>query len=157
MKAKIVGVIIAIALFAGLGLAVFTARTPTGVVKQGSYHAVVYMSPSCGCCSLFVDFLKKSGMKVKVEERPSIEPIKRQYGVPAALQSCPTTIIGEYFIEGHMPLEAIEKLKAEKPDIAGIALAGMPAGSPGMPGTKTGPFVVYAGNKDGTYEEFMKI
>src|SRR5574341_1095862 len=157
MKNRLLGILIVIVLFAGLGFVVFKAKIPTGTVEQGSYDAVVYKSPSCGCCSLFVDYLKGKDLSVKVEERQSVEPIKRQYGVPASLASCHTTIMGEYFIEGHVPYEAIEKLMAEKPDIAGIAVPGMSAGSPGMPGTKAGPIVVYAVAKDGTSKEFMRV
>ena len=63
----------------------------------------------------------------------------------------------DYFVEGHVPIEAIEKLMAEKPDIAGIALPGMPSGSPGMGGSRSGQFVIYAIGKDGTTTEFMRI
>ena len=66
-------------------------------------------------------------------------------------------IIDGYFVEGHVPAEAIARMLQEKPDIAGIALQGMPMGSPGMPGSKEGRFVVYAVNKDGTYKEYMRI
>lgn len=157
MNAKLLGIAIMIVLLAGLGFVIFKSKLPTGTVEQGSYDAVVYKSPSCGCCSLFVDYLEGKGLSVKVEERPSIDSIKRQYGVPESLESCHTTVMGEYFIEGHVPFEAIEKLTTEKPDIAGIAVPGMPSGSPGMPGTKAGPIVVYAIKKDKTYEEFMKV
>ncbi len=157
MNTKIIGVIIILALFAGLGLTVFKARTPTGAVAQGSYDAVVYKSPSCGCCSLFVNYLKDNDLDVKVEERQSIDSIKRQYNIPDAMQSCHTAIMDNYFIEGHVPFDAIEKLRTEKPDIAGIAVPGMPSGSPGMPGKKEGPIVVYAIAKDGTYDKFMEV
>ena len=73
------------------------------------------------------------------------------------MESCHTVVIGDYFIEGHIPLEAVEKLLVEKPDIKGIAMPGMPSGSPGMPGAKKGDFVIYAVNNDGTTEEFMRI
>ena len=73
------------------------------------------------------------------------------------MESCHTTVIGEYFVEGHVPVEAIEKLLAEKPDVAGIGMPGMPSGSPGMPGAKQGQFIIYSINKDGTINEFMRI
>ena len=83
--------------------------------------------------------------------------IKERYGVPRNLESCHTEIIGGYFVEGHMPIEAIEKLLSERPDIRGIALPGMPSGSPGMPGPKTEPWTIYAVNKDGSVGEFMVV
>jgi len=72
------------------------------------------------------------------------------------MQSCHTTEIGDYFVEGHVPIEAIDKLLAEKPDIDGITLPDMPAGSPGMPGVKREEFVIYS-LKDGESSEFMRI
>ena len=83
--------------------------------------------------------------------------VKEKYGIPYSMRSCHTTVIGDYFVEGHVPIEAVEKLMLEKPDIKGIALPGMPSGSPGMPGSKQGPFIVYAINKDGSTSEFMRI
>ena len=72
------------------------------------------------------------------------------------MQSCHTTIIGKYFIEGHVPFEAVEKLLKEQPDIDGIALPGMPIGTPGMPGDKDEPYVIYQ-LKDGKFSVFMTI
>ena len=83
--------------------------------------------------------------------------VKANYEIPSQLESCHTAVIGDYFVEGHVPLEAVEKLLMEKPDVAGIAMPGMPSGSPGMPGTKRGDFIVYSVNNDGSYEEFMRI
>ena len=117
-----------------------------------------YRSESCGCCSLYERHLKSNGNpNVKDVQMEDISSVKAKYKIPTEMQSCHTTIIGEYFIEGHMPLEAVEKLLKEKPNIAGIAMPGMPSGSPGMPGAKSGDFVIYAVNSDGSYEEFMRI
>lgn len=118
----------------------------------------LFKSTSCGCCDVYTSYLTKfSTTPLEVTLVENTAPIKEKYNVPVALRSCHTTIIGEYFIEGHMPVEAINKLLAEKPDILGIALPGMPSGAPGMPGSKTGPFVIYAVQKDGSYSEFMKM
>ena len=118
----------------------------------------VYKSNTCGCCSLYVDYLKGKGkMNVEVVNLDDVSSIKSQYNIPSMLQSCHTTVIGNYFIEGHIPLEAIQKLMAEKPDILGIAMPGMPSGSPGMPGSKTGDFLIYSVKKDGTYDTFMTL
>jgi hypothetical protein len=116
-----------------------------------------YKESSCGCCGVHYNYIKKAGLDSEKIEMQDISAIKKQYGVPSELYSCHTMILGNYFVEGHMPIEAIEKLLIEKPDIAGIALPGMPKGSPGMPGTKRGEWIIYAVNKDGTYDEFMRI
>lgn len=117
-----------------------------------------YKSQSCGCCSVYEGYLRSKGDLIfKTNNVENIAPIKSKYGIPNELQSCHTLVIGNYFVEGHIPLEAIEKLIKEKPDIAGIAMPGMPSGSPGMPGAKKGDFVIYAVNKDGSSKEFMRI
>lgn len=118
---------------------------------------IVYKTVGCGCCSLYVKYLEKNNLNVKVVEMDDISSIKEKYGVPLALNSCHTTIIDSYFVEGHIPLEAINKLIEEKPDIVGIAMPDMPSGSPGMPGGKSDTFIIYAVNKDGTYNEFMRM
>ena len=118
----------------------------------------IYKSLTCGCCSTYVTYVDgKVSPKVNSLSVDDPNEIKNQYGIPSELQSCHTTIIGNYFIEGHIPLEAVEKLLREKPDIKGIALPGMPSGSPGMPGPKSREFIIYAVNNDGTSSEFMRI
>ena len=103
----------------------------------------VFKTPSCGCCYGYVLFLEKEQFNVKETDMRSLHSIKQKYNIPLEMQSCHTTIIGKYFIEGHVPLEAVNKLLKEQPNIDGIALPGMPIGTPGMPGKKEEPFVVY--------------
>ena len=117
----------------------------------------VYKSSSCGCCDLYTGYLEKKGFDVEIINLPDVSAIKTQHGVLNNLQSCHTSVIGDYFVEGHIPTEAIDKLLNEKPNIKGIALPGMPSGSPGMPGSKTGEFVIYSVNLDGTSSEFMRL
>ncbi|MDP4038966.1 MAG: DUF411 domain-containing protein [Candidatus Pacearchaeota archaeon] len=118
----------------------------------------MYKSSSCGCCGVYANYLQRNGnSNADIISLESVSGIKKAYNVPSALESCHTTIIGDYFVEGHIPLEAVEKLLTEKPDIAGIAMPGMPEGSPGMLGKKIGDFVIYAVNYDGSYGEFMRI
>ncbi len=117
----------------------------------------IFKSSSCGCCDIYSKYMEKNGFDVKIVETQNLAPIKKEYNIPPSIQSCHTTVIGDYFIEGHVPVEAIEKLLTEKPDIAGIGMSGMPSGSPGMPGAKKGPFVIYAVHKDGAIIEFMRI
>ncbi len=117
---------------------------------------VVYKSPSCGCCVGWISYMKKSDFDVEAVNTKDLQSIKGKYQIPYSLQSCHTAVIGDYFIEGHVPIEAINKLLEEKPDIDGIALPEMPAGSPGMPGIKSGEFVIYS-LKDGIESEFMRL
>ncbi len=130
-----------------------------GVTGNATANPAVklYKSEQCGCCGLYGKFLDGEDYDLEIVQMDDVTPIKDQYKIPTNLRSCHTAEIGGYFIEGHMPSEAIDKLLAEKPDIAGIALPGMPSGSPGMPGGKSSTFVIYAVDKNGNVSEFMKI
>ena len=116
----------------------------------------VFKTPSCGCCNGYVLFLEKESFKVKQTDMRSLHSIKQKYNIPLEMQSCHTTIMDKYFIEGHVPLEAINKLLKEKPNIDGIALPGMPIGTPGMPGDKDESYVIYQ-LVDGEFSLFMTI
>lgn len=105
-------------------------------------EVVVYKSPYCGCCVEHIAYMRENGFKVKVEEVDDLSSIKKKYGIPGNMESCHTTIVGDYFIEGHIPIEAINKLLSEKPEINGISLPGMPSGSPGMPGVQTEDWII---------------
>lgn len=118
--------------------------------------AVVYKTPSCGCCHVFAQYLKGQGASVETKDLNDLSDIKSQYGIPRELESCHTSVVNEYVVEGHIPVEVIAKLVAEKPDIKGIALPGMPSGSPGMPGPKIGKWTIFALYHDGTTGEYMQ-
>lgn len=92
----------------------------------------VFKSPYCGCCGAWVEHVRAAGFTVKVTEVEDMANFGRQLGVPEKLRSCHTTKAGRYLIEGHVPAADIKRLLKEKPDAIGIAVAGMPAGSPGM-------------------------
>ena len=119
----------------------------------------VFKSMSCGCCSVYASYLQKKGLDINLPEltEQKLTEAKDNFKIPSSLRSCHTSMFGNYFVEGHIPLEAVEKLLLEKPDVAGIAMPGMPSGSPGMPGSKNGQFVIYAINKDGSSYEFVRV
>lgn len=117
-------------------------------------QATLYKSSNCGCCSKYAPYLESKGFDLKIVIAEDIAKIKKEYGVPYDMESCHTLVIGDYFVEGHIPVEAIEKLLLEKPDIDGITLPGMPSGSPGMPGSKTEDFIIYS-LKGGEQSEFL--
>lgn len=116
----------------------------------------VFKSPSCGCCGGYVAELRENGFDVEVVETTDLASIKSKYNIPQNMQSCHTTVIGDYFIEGHVPIEAVNKMLEENPDIDGISLPRMPSGSPGMPGQKRGTWTIYS-LSDGQSAEFIKI
>jgi hypothetical protein len=94
----------------------------------------VYKTPTCGCCKAWVEHIEQNGFKAEVVDMPDLTAVKTKYGVAPQHQSCHTAVVGNYTIEGHVPADLIMKLVNEKPDIAGLAVPGMPMGSPGMEG-----------------------
>jgi hypothetical protein len=129
----------------------------TGGERVSGGEIMMYKSPNCGCCVGHASYLSSKGFEVKVvSDDVSMQAVKNQNGIPLGMRSCHTTFIDGYFVEGHVPIEAINKLLSEKPDIDGIALPNMPSGSPGMPGVKKGDWVIYVVN-NGQTSEFMRI
>ena len=126
------------------------------VAKSSKYTFEVFKTPTCGCCDGYVSFLEGEQFKVKKTNMTSLDSIKKKHNIPGEMQSCHTSVVGKYFIEGHVPIEAINKLLKEQPDIDGIALPGMPIGTPGMPGNKEAPYVIYQ-LINGEYSVFMTI
>jgi hypothetical protein len=110
----------------------------------------VYKSPTCGCCTDWVTHVEEAGFKTEVQDLPNVAPVKQRAGLPQHLASCHTSLIGEYVVEGHVPSDVIRRMLREKPDIAGIAVPGMPMGSPGMEGPWEDRYDIIAFRKDGT-------
>jgi hypothetical protein len=121
-------------------------------------NARQYSSPGCGCCGEYASYLDQHVDASLEETVPNdVAAVKREHGIPRELQGCHTVVLDEYVVEGHVPVEAIATLLDETPDIDGIALPGMPAGSPGMGGQKSGPFTVYALGGGRTGEVYVEI
>ncbi|HEX2724020.1 MAG TPA: DUF411 domain-containing protein [Gemmatimonadaceae bacterium] len=113
-----------------------TASTAPAV-KVASASGVpikVYKDPNCGCCKAWIQHLEQNGFKVEVMDMPDLSAVKSKYGVKQELQACHTATVGDYTVEGHVPADLIHRMLKEKPAIAGLAVPGMPAGSPGMEG-----------------------
>jgi hypothetical protein len=109
----------------------------------------VYQSPTCGCCSKWVTHLEQNGFTVNVTMLPDVSPMKGRYAIPHALTSCHTATVGGYAVEGHVPASDIKRMLAQRPAISGIAVPGMPAGSPGMESSTPVPYRVIAFTGDG--------
>ena len=112
-------------------------------------QAVLYKHPQCGCCETYAAYLRRNDFKVDVKPTFDLAEISRKAGVPPEMQGCHSMFIDGYVIDGHVPVNVVRKLLSEKPAIAGITLPGMPDGSPGMTGKKTGQFTIYAVTTDG--------
>jgi hypothetical protein len=106
-----------------------------GASKPASAKALtVWKSPTCGCCGGWVAYMRGKGYEVVVNDVAEPNVIKQRFDIPGVLYSCHTTKVGDYLVEGHVPEAAVAKLLAERPKLKGIALPGMPDGSPGMDG-----------------------
>lgn len=101
-------------------------------VVAADFNGKVYKSPTCGCCTVWVKMLEQAGIDLQITDLESLEMIKRMFQIPDRLQSCHSAIIDGYVIEGHVPVREIKRLLNEKPKAIGVAVPGMPIGSPGM-------------------------
>lgn len=117
---------------------------------------IVYRDPSCGCCEAWAGIARNAGYQVQLVDHQDMPAIKREHCVPDQLLSCHTTIAGDYAIEGHVPLDDVRRLLAERPRLKGIGVAGMPLGSPGMevPDGTREPFQVMAFDAAGRISPF---
>lgn len=121
------------------------------LLAQSSTTMTVVRDPGCGCCLKWVAHLEQAGFKTTVTESPEMDAVKDRHAVPKAARSCHTGTIGGFVIEGHVPAGDIKRLLQERPNIVGIAVPGMPAGSPGMelPNGRVAPYDVIAFDKAG--------
>ena len=153
-----------------VGVAVFAGRsderdTPSLTASRSTESQLstsalpvvdVYKSPTCGCCSKWVDHMREEGFEVRTTDTSELADFKASHGVPRQMESCHTALVGGYVVEGHVPASDIQRLLRERPGIRGVAVPGMPIGSPGMeiPGTKAQPYDVIAFDKTGRTEVF---
>jgi hypothetical protein len=126
-----------------LALMVLMAVPGGATQAEGPHIATLYKNPACACCEGYADYLRDNGFEVTVKPTHDLPLMHRQYGVPEPVVGCHTTLVDGYVVEGHVPINAVLRLLNERPDIKGISLPGMPAGSPGMFGEKTAPFTIY--------------
>jgi hypothetical protein len=116
----------------------------------------VYKTRTCGCCSKWVDHLKANGFAVTVQDVPSTAEYRQKYGVPDRLQSCHTATVGGYTVEGHVPAPDIQRLLKTQPKAKGLAVPGMPLGSPGMEGPRRDSYAVLLFDSNGNVSVFQK-
>ncbi len=124
--------------------AMSTERSSPATVAAALPKVLVHKSASCTCCAKWVQHLRQAGFTVDVRNEGDLEPVKNRLGVPYALHTCHTAEVGGYFVEGHVPADDIKRLLKERPKGKGLALPGMPAGSPGMevPSGQVQPYTV---------------
>jgi hypothetical protein len=147
----------------GLGAGLVALALTTGAVAPSPTHAhakdpviTVYKDPNCGCCNNWVEHLIKHGFRVTEKNTSEMSEIKRGLGIPQHLESCHTGVVNGYVVEGHVPATDIKRLLKEKPRVAGLAVPGMPMGSPGMEGPRADRYDVISFDKAGKTKVFAK-
>ena len=116
----------------------------------------VYKSPTCGCCTKWIEHLRANGFEVKAHDVDDIDVSRAKLGVPLALGSCHTARVDGYLIEGHVPARDIQRLLRERPSAAGLAVPGMPRGSPGMEADVKDPYDVLLFQPNGRYVVYQR-
>jgi hypothetical protein len=134
------------------------AYVAAGGAQSSAPAVTVFKSATCGCCSQWIEHMRSNGFVVKSMDVEDVGTIKTQYGVPESAGSCHTALVGGYVVEGHVPASAVKRLLAEKPKVVGIAVPGMPAGSPGMevPSGRVDPYNVVSFDTAGKTSVFEK-
>lgn len=146
------GLLVGAALVAVTAIAVLGRPAPS----EAAPRVTVYKSPTCGCCKKWVDHLEEHGFQVTAIDTSDVQSVKTRHGVPGALGSCHTALVDGYVVEGHVPADVIQRLLKERPVVAGIAVPGMPMGSPGMEGPTRERFDVLAFEKSGKTSVFAR-
>ncbi len=155
---------VAVAVFAGRSdedaIRSMSPASTVGTPSDASARPVVevYKEATCGCCSKWVEHLQQAGFEVRTTDTRELASFKARHGVPHHAESCHTALVAGYVVEGHVPASDIQRLLRERPAIAGLAVPGMPIGSPGMevPGTPAQPYDVIAFEKDGDTQVFAQ-
>lgn len=143
--------------FVAIAMSILLVSEPSMAASSKSSEINVYRDPSCSCCGGWIDHLATKGFQPTSIATSNMETLKQQYGVPEGLASCHTAVIDNYVIEGHVPAEDIKRLLAEKPNVAGIAVPGMPIGTPGMEnGDRKDSFTVFSFDKQGKTAAFNR-
>jgi hypothetical protein len=130
---------------------------PRALIAATKPPVMLYKTPGCECCEGYADYLRQRGFSVTVKESENLAALSAKAGIPGELEGCHTAFIGSYVVDGHVPIEAVDKLLAERPTLKGLTLPGMPPGSPGMAGAKEGPFIIYGIDRDGKDSPYMTI
>lgn len=141
-----------------LALILCATALPGVVSAADEATMVVYKTPTCGCCTKWVDHLRAAGFEVEVNTVANTREAQQTAGVPRAVGSCHTATIGGYFVEGHVPADLVQRLLAEQPEgIRGIAVPGMPLGSPGMEAPNPEVYDVIAYGSDGQFYRYATV
>ncbi|MGC2855514.1 DUF411 domain-containing protein [Novispirillum sp. DQ9] len=142
---------------ASLVLAAAITLAAPALADTAKPEITVYKSASCGCCGGWIDHMRANGYTVHAKNVEAMDMVKQMMGVPAAMESCHTATVDGYVVEGHVPADAVDRLLADRPDAAGLAVPGMPIGSPGMEqGGRSEPYAAMLFDRQGAAKTFME-
>jgi hypothetical protein len=136
--------------------AAIVISNPRDLFAAAAPRMVIYKTPSCGCCAKWVDHIKAAGFTPVIKDLDDVSGIKKNQGVPETLWSCHTALVEGYAIEGHVPADLIKRLIAERPKLVGLAVPGMPQGSPGMETGRKDSYDVVAWEKGGKMRVYAR-
>ena len=148
--------IVTAAVLAIATLGACTGETAEPATGEAVAEVTVHKSPTCGCCTDWVEHLREAGFAVEVRETSNLAPVQERVGLPYGLGSCHTAEVEGYFVEGHVPAEDVARLLSERPEAKGLTVPGMPLGSPGMevPSGEVEAYDVLLVRSDGSTEIF---
>jgi hypothetical protein len=124
--------------------------------SESAPEVTAFKSRTCGCCNKWVRHLEENGFAVRAVDVPDLESVKRRHGVPTRLAACHTAVVDGYVIEGHVPASDVQRLLRERPPALGVAVPGMPMGSPGMEGAFSEPYEVLLFDAGGRKEVYAR-
>ena len=137
-----------------------TAEAPAAMAQVADAdlpNVLVFKSPTCLCCNGWIEHMEAAGFTVDARDTRDVMSVKIDAGVPTAMSSCHTAIIDGYVVEGHVPPATVRRMLAERPEIAGIGVPGMPIGSPGMEGPNPQPYEVFSFDRQGGTAVYAEI
>ncbi|MGH8469858.1 MAG: DUF411 domain-containing protein [Gammaproteobacteria bacterium] len=140
-------------IFSRGGFALAVAMLPMAILAA---EITVYKSAQCGCCKEWVEHMRENGFEVKALDVGNLDEIKRKHAVPGYLAACHTSTAGGYVVEGHVPADAVKRLLSERPKVTGIAVPGMPMGSPGMEGNRKDAYEIISFGSAGETKVFER-
>jgi hypothetical protein len=156
LKAFAAAACLAASTLIGAGAAGAATPTERPAARAASNHLIIHKTPWCGCCSTWAEQAKAAGFTIEMRDYERLDPIKDALGVPPSQASCHTAEIDGYFVEGHVPFEDIRRMLAERPAALGIAVPGMPQGSPGMESPNPQAYSVNLVGRDGSTTEYAR-
>lgn len=134
---------------AGAAASTLASEAAPASLAHDAPLVTLYKNPTCSCCAHWGEHMEVNGFRVEVKEGADLAQVKQELGIPFSAASCHTAEVNGYVLEGHVPADLVKKLLAERPDIAGLAVPGMPRGVPGMPGEGLGSYDVLAVDENG--------